>query len=135
MEGPGLRVWEAWGSGGCEVPSQGEPLPPTGRTRPLNRLSFICALETPSAGHILEPAFCLRHNHSMEHALLSSSFVQLAENLSTNAGDTRDSGSIPGLGRSSGLGNGNPLDYPCVGNPMEGGAWRATVHKVAKNRT
>ena len=92
-------------------------------------------METPSAGHILEPAFCLRHNHSMEHALLSSSFVQLAENLSTNAGDTRDSGSIPGLGRSSGLGNGNPLDYPCVGNPMEGGAWRATVHKVAKNRT
>ena len=101
----------------------------------LNHPSFICAMETPRAGHTPEPAFCLWHSHSMKHTLLSYSFAQLAKNLSTNAGDIRDSGSIPGLGRSSGLGNGNSLHSPCVGNPVEGGAWRATVHKVAKNRT
>ena len=49
-----------------------------------------------------------------------------------NAGD-RDS--VPGLGRSPGEGNGNPLQYPCLGNPMDRGDWRATVHGVAKSRT
>ena len=42
---------------------------------------------------------------------------------------------IPGLGRSPGEGNGNPLQYPCLENPMGGGAWWATVHGVAKSRT
>ena len=46
-----------------------------------------------------------------------------------------DRGSIPGLGRSPGEGNGNPLQYSCLENPMEGGAWWATVHGVAKSRT
>ena len=49
-----------------------------------------------------------------------------------NAGDP---GSIPGLGRSPGEGNGNPLQYSCLENPMNGGACSATVHGVAKNRT
>ena len=49
-----------------------------------------------------------------------------------NAGD---SGSIPVLGRSSGEGNGNPLQYSCLDNPMDGGAWWAAVHGVAKNWT
>ena len=49
------------------------------------------------------------------------------------AGDTRDSGLIPELGRSPGEGNGNPLQYSCLGNPMDGGTWRATGHGVAKN--
>ena len=49
-----------------------------------------------------------------------------------NAGD---SGSIPELGRSPGEGNGNPLQYSCLENPMERGAWQATVHGVAKSRT
>ena len=44
-------------------------------------------------------------------------------------------GSIPGLGRSPGEGNGNPLQYSCLENPMDGGAWWATVHGVAKSRT
>ena len=47
-----------------------------------------------------------------------------------NAGDR---GSIPGSGRSSGEGNGNPLQYSCLENPMDGGAWWATVHGVAKS--
>ena len=46
-----------------------------------------------------------------------------------------DMGLIPGLGRSPREGNGNPLQYPCLENPMDGGAWRATVHGVAKSWT
>ena len=49
-----------------------------------------------------------------------------------NAGDP---GSIPGLGRSPGEGNGNPLQDYCLENPMDRGAWQATVHGVAKSRT
>ena len=49
-----------------------------------------------------------------------------------NAGDL---GSIHGLGRSPGEGNGNPLLYTCLGNSMDGGAWWATVHGVAKSQT
>ena len=53
----------------------------------------------------------------------------MVKNLPANAGDT---GSIPGLGRSPGEGNGNPLQYSCLGNPVDRGARRATVHGVAK---
>ena len=56
----------------------------------------------------------------------------MVKNLPSNAGDTGDSGSIPGLGRSPGKGNGNPLQYSCLENPMDRGAWGATVHGVAK---
>ena len=52
-----------------------------------------------------------------------------------NAGDVRDSGSIPGLGRSPGGGHGNSLQYSCLENPMDRGAWRAIVHGVAKSQT
>ena len=47
-----------------------------------------------------------------------------------NAEDIRDTGSIPGLGRSPGEGHGNPLQYSCLENPMDRGAWGATVHRV-----
>ena len=46
-----------------------------------------------------------------------------------------DSGSIPGLGRYPGEGNGNPLQYSCLENPMDKGTWRATVHGVAESDT
>ena len=46
-----------------------------------------------------------------------------------------DLGSIPGLGRSPGEGNGNPLQYSCLEIPMDGGAWQATVHGVSKSQT
>ena len=46
--------------------------------------------------------------------------------------DTGDADSIPGSGRTPGGGNGNPLRNSCLENPMDGGAWRATVHRVAK---
>ena len=48
------------------------------------------------------------------------------------AGDARDTGSIPGSGRSPGEGDGNPLQYSCLGSPMDRGAWWTTVHGVAK---
>ena len=52
-----------------------------------------------------------------------------------NAGDTGDADSIPGSGRSSGEGHGNPFQYSCLENPMDRGAWWATVHGVAKSWT
>ena len=52
-----------------------------------------------------------------------------------NAGDRGDAGSIPGLGRSPGGGNGNPLQYSSLKNPMDRGAWQAIVQSVAKNQT
>ena len=59
----------------------------------------------------------------------------VVKNLSASAGDIRDLGLIPGSGRSPGEGNGNPLHYSCLENPMDRGDWQATVHRVAKNRT
>ena len=56
----------------------------------------------------------------------------MIKNLPANAGDV---GSIAGLGRSPGEGNGNPLQYSCLGNPMDRGACWATVHEVAKSDT
>jgi len=51
-------------------------------------------------------------------------------NPPANAGDARDVGSIPGSARSLGGGHGNPLQYPCLGNPIDRGAWWTTVHEV-----
>ena len=59
----------------------------------------------------------------------------VVKNLPANAGDARDMGSIPGLGRSSAGGNGTPLQYSCLGNPTDRGAWWAIVHGVAKSQT
>ena len=52
------------------------------------------------------------------------------KNPPASAGDAGEVGSIPGLGRSPGEGNGNPLQYSCLGNPMDRGEWQATVHGV-----
>ena len=52
----------------------------------------------------------------------------VVKDLCANAGDTRDCGLIPGSGRSPGEGTGNPLEYSCLGNPLDRGAWWATVH-------
>ena len=54
------------------------------------------------------------------------------KNPPANAGDVKDGGSIPGLGRFPGGGHGNPLQYSCLENPMDRGAWWATVHSVSK---
>ena len=59
----------------------------------------------------------------------------MVTNLPANAGDVRDTASIPGLRRFPGGGNGNPPQYFCLENPMDRGAWRAIVHGVAKSQT
>ena len=59
----------------------------------------------------------------------------VVKNPPASAGDTRDGGSIPGSGRSLEEGNGNPLWCSCLENPMDRGAWWATVYEVAKSQT
>ena len=56
----------------------------------------------------------------------------MLKNLSANIGDSRDIGLIPGSGRSSGEGNVNPFQYSCLGNLMDRGSWRLTVHGVTE---
>ena len=68
----------------------------------------------------------------MSEGLLSGSVVK---NPPANAGEIRDVGSVPGLGRSPGGEYGNPLQYSCLENPMDRGAWWVTVHRLAKNQT
>ena len=58
----------------------------------------------------------------------------MIKNPLANAEDTGDTGSIPGSGRSPGEGNGNPLQYSYLENPMDGGTWQATLHRVTKNQ-
>ena len=58
----------------------------------------------------------------------------VVKNLPDNAEGTGDVGSIPGSGRSLGEGNGNPLQYSCLGNSMDGGAWWARAHGITKSR-
>ena len=62
----------------------------------------------------------------------ASLVTQMVKNLGSNVGDL---GSIPGLGRSPGEGNSHPLQYSCLGNPIDRGAWPATVLGVAKSWT
>ena len=59
--------------------------------------------------------------------------VLVVKNLLANAGEAGDLGSIPGLGRFPAEGHGNPLHYSCLENPMDRGAWQATVHGVSES--
>ena len=59
----------------------------------------------------------------------------VVKNLAANAGNIRDVGLIPGLGRSPRGEHGNPLQYSCLDNPTDRGAWRAMVHRIAKSQT
>ena len=59
--------------------------------------------------------------------------ARVVKNPPANGADIRDAGSIPGLRGSSGGGHGNPLQYSCLENPKDRGAWQATVHGIAKS--
>ena len=59
---------------------------------------------------------------------------RVVKNQPANAADTRNAGSVLGWGTPAGGGNGNPRQYPCLRNPMDRGAWRAAVHRVAQSR-
>ena len=65
----------------------------------------------------------------------ASQVALVVKNLPANAGDIRDTGLVPGSGRSPGEGHGNPFQYSSLENPMDRGAWWATVHRVAQSRT
>ena len=74
--------------------------------------------------------WCLEHDPQG-----TSQLALVIKNPPANAGDGTDAGSTPGLGRSPGGGNSNPLQYSCWGNPRDRGAWWATVHGVEKSWT
>ena len=67
--------------------------------------------------------------------LFGASQLVSGKESACNAGATGDAGSIAGLGRSTGEGNGSPLQYSCLDNPIDRGAWQATVHRVVKSWT
>ena len=94
--------------------------------------------------HLYTFALTLHEVHSLESTFpikpllyihLASLVAQKVKNLPANAGDTRDTSLIPGFGRSPGEGNGNLLQYSYLESSMDRGAWRATVHGVAKSQT
>ena len=76
----------------------------------------------------------LLHTHSVVIGW-ASQIALAVKNLPAKAGDTRVAGFIPGLGGSPGGGHGKPLQYSCLENPMNRGAWQVTVHWVAKSWT
>ena len=65
----------------------------------------------------------------------ASEVVPVVKNPPADTGDISNAGLFPGLGRSSGGGHGNPLQYSCLENPMDRGAWHATVHRMVKSWT
>ena len=64
----------------------------------------------------------------------ASQVALVVKNLTANAGDIKDPGLVPGLGRSLGVENGNPLQCSCLENPMDRGAWQAVVHWLTRVR-
>ena len=85
--------------------------------------------------HIYPPIFkyCAMFENLDKWYILCSS--QVVNNLPANAGDAGDLGSISRSGRSPGVGNGNPLQYSSLENPMNREVWRAAVHEIAKSQT
>ena len=79
--------------------------------------------------------FCLPFCYILEYSWLRASHVSVGKESTCNAGDAGDMGSVLGVGRSPGGGHGNPLQYSCLENPMDRGAWQTTVHGVAEGRT
>ena len=66
---------------------------------------------------------------------LTFGFIEVGSDGKESACNVGDPSSIPGSGRSPGKGNGNPLQYACLKNPMDRGAWWATIHGIEKSRT
>ena len=86
----------------------------------VSTISGLCYLLTETANFTIYEA---------------SQVVLVVKNPPDNAGAAGDASLIPQLGRSPGKGNGNSLQYPCLQNPMDRGAWQATVYSIAKSQT
>ena len=107
--------------------------------------SLYCTLETNSTVNQLNsPVKFLKRDIQENNQISKKESPQIfmgfpggfmEKSLPANAGDLRDTGLIPGFGRSPGGDNGNPLHYSCQENPMDREAWWATVHSVAKSWT
>ena len=75
------------------------------------------------------------HTHTTIYKVGAPQVALVVKNLPASTGDLREADSIPGWGRASGKGHGNPLQYSCLENPMDRGGWWATVHSVAESQT
>ena len=115
----GFSRQEYWS--GLPFPSSGD-LPDSG----IKPLLLHC-------GQTLYPMYNCVIEQYLTH--WASQVVLAVKNLPTNAGDLRDLGSIPGLGRSPGRGHGDPLQYSCLENPMDREDWTGIVHSVTKSWT
>ena len=102
-------------------------------TQPCGGLSHPSTPAPPSTPPGLSHR-CLHYRHGCPHPG-PSQLALVVKNPPASAGDIRDTGSIPGSGRSLGGGHGNPLQYSCLENPMDRGAFWATVHRITKNQT
>ena len=105
---------------------------------------FLCTLQVLThlilqsfeAGTIIIPITHKKTEHREGEDLTRAVKVGLVvKSPPASAGDVRDTGLIPGLGRSPGEGNGNPLQYSCLENSIDRGTWRAAVHGVTKSQT
>ena len=81
---------------------------------------------------IVNDGICIRTEEHLAPNMEISRVALVVKNLPANAGHIRDAGSIPGSARSPGGGRGNPLQHSSLGNPMDRGAWWATVHRVTE---
>ena len=103
---------------------------------PLPPLTFALSLCPPHCFHLLLLyIFQLCFYFDLVKMDRASQVALVVMNPSANAGDIRDAGLIPRSGRSPGGGDGNPLQYSCLENPMDRGAWQAIGHRVAKSWT
>ena len=105
----------------------------------FSRQEYWSGLPCPSPGALPDPGI---EPVSLASPALAGSFFTweakvalVVKNPAAKARDARDTGSIPGSGRSPGKENGNPLQYPCLENSMDRGVWRATAHGATKSWT
>ena len=98
-------------------------------SRGTNAFSLISYSFSPAT---FKPSIPREHNYWI---LISSSWCLSGKESTSSAGTTGDAGSILGSGRFPEGGNGNPLQYSCLENPLDRGAWQATVHGVTKGQT
>ena len=83
----------------------------------------------------LYSTYICKYIHTYIHTYRAAQVALVVKSPPASAGDLRDSGSVPGLGRSPGGGYSNLLQYSCLENPTDRGAWTAVVHRVAKSQT
>ena len=95
--------------------------------RGLSKAEIVC--------HVFQLSVFLSSLFSLVCGQRTFQVTVVVKNPPAGAGDTRDTGSIPGSGRSPGIGNGNPLQYSCLENSMDRRAWWATVHGAAESCT